>query len=169
MAHDMFRDITHGGAFGIFDKDQAALESGMEKVNGVSSVPEKDGVALDFTCNGCGNSQRVTLEWPEVIAMKYGLSPHHAYAQAKPVQCDPSPWGFDREDGGWQPLFKCGCGWHLGMRIGPDEFEKWLRVARRSGLIQKQVEHACNQFIDQLMRHMQMQRQGALPGGGMVR
>lgn len=108
----------------------------------------REGVALQFACRGCTTPKELTIEWPEVISLKYGIDPSIAFRNQPNVIGNPTKYTFHAEDGGWIPDLDCpGCGFRYAIVVGPDEPERWLATARRSGVLSHQMEQQLSQYV----------------------
>jgi len=122
----------------------------------------RDGVALEFACRGCAVPKEVVLEWPEVIALKYGIDPALAFRNNTNVLSNPTHFQFKSEEGGWVPDLRCpSCDFALAVVVGPDEPERWLASARRSGAINPQSEQQLSQFVAGMANSARSQMQAA--------
>ena len=132
--------------FGVFDGQMRQQEQ-------VDVQPDASGVTLRYTCQGCGLGTSVLVEWPELVALKYYVNPArafhgHARIVQEPLACEWSP-----DQHAWKVLADCpngGCGFHAGLRIQPDEPERWLALGRRRGWINPAGEQQVSQHCQQL-------------------
>ena len=150
---DRMDDITNS-TLGIFETTALAEHEQ------VSAKVSTDGVKLSFRCQGCGDTIDMLLEWPEVIALKYGLDPLLAWRGQQQVVETPMQFTFSKDEGCWAPMGKCGtpnCHWAYGIRIGTGEPEGWLSQARRSQYLHPQAEAQLSQYCDTLARQLRGQ------------
>ena len=139
--YDQFSDIVQSQA-GIFGRDAAAMENGLHAHDSVQTSVMQDGVHVSMSCRKCGNPRDVTIEWPELIAIKYQISPHEAYRGAQ-VNFHVVPWQYSPRQDGWYPLLQCqGCGEYTSPIVTPHEAEAHLQTARMRGWFRQQDELA---------------------------
>jgi len=118
---------------------------------------DKEGVVVEVHCTGpvhggCGKPKHITIFWPEIIALKYDLSPHEAYAQVAPQfasewrQAQSKP-GMPTIRHAFYPLGQnCSrCGEMVAPLVEPSECEAHLKQMRREGWMTPQQE---KQFSD---------------------
>jgi hypothetical protein len=156
---DRFHDVVIGNR-GIAE-GQALSEH--EQVH---SAVTPEGPVLEFTCQGCGTPIQMTLEWPEVIALKYGIDPALCWRGQQQVVGNPMPFSYSSKENAWVPLGRCGngaCNWYYGIRIFPHEPERWLQQARRSRFIDTVVENQLSQYATAMANQA---RGGAAPVPG---
>jgi hypothetical protein len=133
--YDAFGDIINEQA-GIFGNEQASLEPGLKKHDSVHTKPDKAGVVLQMTCQGCGRPTHMTVEWPEMVALKYGVNPVIAFRGNPGLLREPTPWEFLPHEAAWRPRLRCRqCNFHFPVRIEPHEPERLLAAGRRQGFI----------------------------------
>jgi hypothetical protein len=152
IPYDQFQDIVNAST-GIFGGE--ALEAHMK----VRAVPTPEGALLEFTCQGCNAGTQLTLEWPEVIALKYGVDPAIAYRGRPDIVEKPMSFSWKKDENAWRSNGKCQrCPFHYGIRIAPNEPEQWLAAGRRSNFIPQRAENPlsayCRQVADQLRMQM---------------
>lgn len=163
--YDAFGDIINTQN-GIFAADQAQIEPGLTKFDQASTVAQPDGVKVVKYCapvaqagQGCGRTQQLTIEYAELIAIKYGVSPHLAFSNAPQFMHDPCEWRYNPREQGWHPMVTCpNCATLLLVFITQDEAERHLAVARRHGWIHPQAEAAASRRADQVARHVRGQQ-----------
>ena len=144
--YDAFEDVRNT-TVGIFGQEQAALDAGLKKHDSVHAQVRADGVALQFSCQGCGSTRLLTVEYPEIVALKYGVNPMVAFAQAQGVVRSPTRWEFLPHEQAWRPHLKCtNCNFWFPLRVSPDEPERFLSAARRQGFIKPEGEMAVSQI-----------------------
>ena len=76
--YDRFADVQED-VHGIFGADQPGMEPGLQKLESVHAQATGDGVIMQMSCQGCGVPTHITVEWPELVAMKYGVNPVVAF------------------------------------------------------------------------------------------
>ena len=150
---DRMEDIVNS-SLGIYEG--TALAEHEQVQTGIS--PE--GVKLSFRCQGCGDTIDMVLEWPEIIALKYGVDPALAYRGRQQIVQTPMPFTFSTKENSWAPMGKCAtsnCQWAYGIRIATHEPERWLAQARRSNYIPTQAEAQLSNYCDNLARQLRGQ------------
>ena len=136
--YDEFDDYKrdHAGIFGV---------GALKDHEGCVHTVVREGVNLEFSCQGCGRSTRVTLEWPELVALKYGHNPAIIFARAPQLVQTPMSWVWGED--GWRPDAKCPhCGFYFGLRLNSGEPEAILKHGRRAGFINPAGEQQVSQF-----------------------
>lgn len=130
------------------------------------------GLVVEMHCTGpreggCGKPKHVTIPWPELIAIKYDVSPHEAYAGVSPPYA--SEWRVAQSRPGmppirhsWYPVgLNCSrCGEMVAPLIEPGECESHLKQMRRNGwpptpdpqVTEKQMSQHCFTLARQLGR-----------------
>lgn len=149
---------------GIFHEHNAGLMPTLSQHDGVSHKIQPEGCKTIFNCPSCGVPIEITLEWPEIVAMKYGVNPYQVYGQGQYsglISGQPISWKFVAGEQAWTPEMKCAqCSWASGLRVKQPELEPWLAEGRRRGYInpaaEKDVSHLCEQIAAQI-------RSGARP------
>ena len=131
---DTFQDVIEASN-GVFDGSV-----GLKNHDSVKPFVTPQGVALQFECQGCGNPKKLIVEYPEMIALKYGVNPEIAFRGIPGVLDEPTRWEFLPAEQSWRPDRRCpGCFW-FPIRIDPQEPERYLQMARRRGYINPAVE-----------------------------
>lgn len=160
---DNFDDIVHG-SMGIYGDDAPGLDSALRRIDSVTTKPTKDGVAFEFRCHGCGKTRRLTLDYPEVVALKNQISPHIAFGPQAPAQLrqvatsDPTNWTW-RGAEGWGLNMQCDkCPFHYSVRMSADEPDKLLRQAQRMGFIDPHGYQQVNGLVHGFARHLAERR-----------
>jgi len=137
---DYWSDISEKQQ-GIFGEASLDGTSAMNEYNQAKTTVTPDGLEIRVHCENCGRQPAVTAEFPELIAIKYGLQPHVAYgpliAQGRKIlQGQATAWGFDPAKKMWFPDAKCsGCGWPVRPLISVGEAEAAIRAGQGSGWI----------------------------------
>lgn len=146
-----------GIGMGIFEN------SALGEHDAVVHRVQRDGVVLEFACRGCATPKAFTLEWPEVIALKYGIDPALAFRNQQNVIQHPTHFEFKSEQGGWIPIDeRCSsCNFVFAVVVGPDEPERWLSSARRTGAINPQAEQQLSQYVSRVANAARAQMQSA--------
>lgn len=151
--YDAFNDVT-AGAFGIFGAEQAALDAGLKRHDSVQAIPTQHGVIMQFSCQGCGRPTQLTVEWPEMIAIKYGVNPVMAYQQYPQALQEPVRWEWmqnhpdpRKREFAWRPDLKCRhCQYWYPLRVERTEPEKYLAAGRAAGFVNQQLEGQLSQI-----------------------
>jgi hypothetical protein len=148
---DAFGDIQDQTQ-GVFSGGEAALQPGFLKHRAVHTLVARTGVKLQFDCQVCGQPTVVEMEWPEVVALKYGVNPLVAFQSAPGMLAAPTRWEYIENEndgsGGWRPDVNCrSCNKRLDLLVEPHEPERLLAGARRRGFInpggEAQVSNIC--------------------------
>lgn len=140
--YDTFNDIRHGNAFGIFQGSE-----GLERHERVESNVSVKGLVLQFECQGCGTSTQMLVEYPELVAMKYGVNPAIAFRATPGLLMEPTRWEYRPHEDAWRPEAKCvSCGFNIPLRIARRECERHLATARGRNFINPQVEAQVSQI-----------------------
>ncbi len=147
--YDAFQDVIEG-VNGIFGAEQAGLDSGLKKHDSVHAKATPRALVFQLNCQGCGKPTHLEVEWPELVALKYGVNPVIAFRGRPNMLQSPTRWEFRPAEQAWRPEIKCrNCGFHVPLRVAPDEPERHLAVARRREFINQQGEHAVAQICAQ--------------------
>lgn len=167
--YDSFDDVLHSEHHtGIFGSSEAALGNALAEHLKVTTTPIEDGLALEFGCEGCKQKVRLTLDYPEVVALNNGVSPKMAFAQNVPLLVPdpqsgrprangsaaqlcraPTDWVFHKEEGAWGPNLRCRCGWGYQIRVQPREIDALLRRAKQAGYLDQAsaaADYHCKAF-----------------------
>ncbi len=131
-----FEDIMDSQR-GIFGSDAASVASGsaMDAFQQAERVPTDAGMAYKVMCEN-GHPTQITVEWPELVAVKNMISPHIAYQGNPKILQQPVAWGFDAHTQQWFPDVKCGqCGWPFRLMIPMSEIDSGIRYAIGKGLL----------------------------------
>lgn len=118
---DGFGDVINNTR-GIFGEELRDNDS-------VRSTTTREGVVFEFYCQGCGGAKQITAEWPEMIALKYGVNPGHAM---QGIVRQPTNWYFMSEENAWRPDMRCPvCQFGFCLRVAPHEPGRFIDDARR--------------------------------------
>lgn len=139
---DAFGDIINSQT-GIFSDESASLEPGLHNFDRAQTVETPQGVKVVMHCRqvvgsgqGCGRSIELTIEWPELVALKYGISPHAAYAGRAEIMNEPGEYRYSPRQQAWHPVQGCpNCRTLVLVFVTAEEAEKHLTNARRQGWI----------------------------------
>lgn len=115
------------GTFGIFDG------TGATELFEVKSLPHShEGASFEVTCDKCGRSQNITLEWAQI--KDAAQSP-----QTQRLPVDPTtrlPWIYDQRERRMWPQIGClQCRNQVGPSITPEEAARILREGVSAGFI----------------------------------
>lgn len=161
---DDFADIieTTHGSFG----------ESLGQFEGVTDAVQPDGAAFEFMCQGCSRPVRLTLDYPELVALKFKMSPHIAFSPQRPSMSQmargpasqfcgsPSQWKPETGKGEWRILNKCQhCQWNLRLVLKFNEPEALLKRARNEGYFPRDKEAAVTQHCQALLAQYQQSRQ----------
>lgn len=148
--YDAFGDVIDS-VNGIFGTDTAALDQGLKKHDSVHAKATASALVLQLNCQGCGKPTHMEVEWPELVAMKYGVNPVIAFRGRSGIISNLTRWEFLPAEQAWRPEMKCrNCGFNVPIRISADgEPERHLAVARRRGFINPPGEHMVAQIAAQ--------------------
>jgi hypothetical protein len=141
--YDGFGDVL-AQTQGVFGAEQAALQPGLKRHRTVHAQPAEEGVVLQFECQVCGQPSVITVEYPEVVALKYGVNPVIAFRNHPSMLKEPTRWEFSPSQNGWNPDITCrACNANCkkDVLIEPHEPELMLAGARRRGFINAGGEH----------------------------
>lgn len=153
--YDAFGDILDSTQ-GVFGAEQAALQPGLKKHQAVHAKPSESGVVLQFECQVCGQPATLEVEYPEIVALKYGVNPVIAFRGHPNVLTNPTRWEFLPHQNGWKPEIRCqGCGSQADVIIEPHEPENYLKGARRRGYINAAGEQQVSAICTQVAQHGQ--------------
>ena len=148
--HDKFGDVILGQQ-GIFGAEMGGLEPTLQKHDSVRHVIKPEGLVLEMYCPGCGTPTTVTVEYPELIAMKYGVNPVRAFQRFPQILRSPTNWRFLDEEQAWRPDMKCPtCNFNISLRLSPGETDRHLQVARRRSFLSPQLEQQASQIAAQV-------------------
>ena len=149
QSFDGFGDVIEAGS-GIFGSSD-----GLEAFDSVRHRYAPEGLVVEAHCGACGRARHLTIDWPEVIALKYNVSPSEAYSQHPAMRQYASPWmntSAAQARGvayAWYPqgavrCSKCGTDFSRAL-IRPGECDGHLKEARRNGWMPPQAERAFSQ------------------------
>lgn len=150
--YDAFRDVEQeqfGGSL-----VGAGIQEGWGAHRTVHAQPQREGLIFQFECSICGTITLLQAEWPEMVALKYGVNPTVAFRQLPNLLKEPTDWAFQKNENGeagWRPDVKCtSCPAKLDLLIEPHEPERYLAAARRAGFINPQGEQQISQICSQI-------------------
>lgn len=146
--HDRFTDVVDGSA-GIFDGSTtgiAGTQGGLNSFDSPTTTSRQDGVAVGMQCRGCGRPVEMLVEYPELVCVRYGVSPHlvfQLYPQLRSQVREVTEWQYSQANQGWAPVQTCAsCRTWVPPIFTPEEAERLLAKARRSGWLTSDGEKA---------------------------
>lgn len=143
--YDTFTDVIQGFN-GVFEG-----ADGLKTHDAVNTHITPEGCALTFECQGCGTPTQLMVEYPELVAMKFGVNPAIAFQGTNFVRT-PSSWMYLPHEDSWCPnQMKCrNCGFRFPVRVERMECERHLAAARSRGYIRPQGEKLVSQRCAQV-------------------
>lgn len=153
---DAFGDVINAET-GIFSGS-----SGLKAYDGVKAEYTPEGLRVEAHCPGCGFPRHVEISWPELIALKYDLSPYDAFNPVPSLRQFASPWSNTAQvahrgvDYAWYPVgLRCRCGQDFKRPlISPGECEGHLVHMRRNRWMPPQAEQQLSQHCSQTRSRM---------------
>jgi hypothetical protein len=146
VEHDNFADLIHQstGIFGGTDANIAGPEGGLQSFDKPTTTVTPEGVAVGMSCRGCGRPAQLVVEYPELVAIKYGVSPLIAYQGITPAPVrEPIDWRYSASQQGWFPVKTCAwCHTLCAPIFTPEEADAHLGRARRNGWTREDAEKA---------------------------
>ncbi len=163
--YDAFEDVI-GSYHGVFGDTEPGLDPGLKKYETVQAKPTQQGVVFQLTCQGCGKPTQMLVEWPEMVALKYGVNPAIAFRAHPAILSNPTRWEWlgvakgDRSpEQAWRPEIRCRhCDFHFPLRVSSAEPERFLAAARRAGFINQAGEQQVSQIAAQYAKQGQAVR-----------
>lgn len=144
--YDAFEDVI-GSYHGVFGATEPGIDAGLKRYESVQAKPTAGGVVLQLSCQGCGRPTQLHVEWPEMVALKYGVNPAVAFRGHPGMLKTPTRWEFRPDEQAWRPDLECRhCGFYIPLRISPAEPERFLAAGRRAGFINPPGEHQVSQI-----------------------
>lgn len=141
---DAFGDVINrtNGIFG-----EALVEN-----DSVRTATTREGLAIEFYCQTCGQPLRLIIEWPEVICLKYGVDPSRAINS-------PTRWFWKNDENAWASDLRCGkCNGGTGIRIKASEPARAIEDARRRRLIDPMMERQLSAQVAQIAQQIRAQQ-----------
>jgi hypothetical protein len=164
--HDNFSDVINKST-GIFDQGSASIagsEGGLTDFERPSTVPQPDGVAVGMSCRGCGRPAELIIEYPELVAIKYNVAPHVAFAPQHIPPGIPAPivepveWRYSTSQQAWFPIRLCQwCGTVCAPLISSDEATAHLVKAARNGWTRPDAEKQLSVIAYQVAQRLAQQ------------
>jgi hypothetical protein len=160
--HDNFSDLIgqSTGIFGGTDANIAGPEGGLQSFDKPSTTPTPQGVAVGMSCRGCGRPAQLMVEYPELVAIKYGVSPLYAFqGMSPPPLSEPIEWRYSTSQQGWFPVKTCGwCHTLCAPIFSPEEAEAHLARARRNGWTRQDAEKGLSEIAYRAALALSQQR-----------
>jgi len=145
-SYDSFGDVVSGHQ-GIFD---GLGGQALKTHDSVHSEVTLAGLVLEFYCHGCGKPRQLVVEYPELVALKYGVNPAVAFRGRSDILETPINWRFVAKENSWRPDMTCdGCDFHLFVRIAPSEPGKYIESARQRGFLRPEKEQLYSALASQ--------------------
>lgn len=150
---DDFADVIQKNR-GIYGAENATLDDALGELDSVKHKVLPDGVAFEGVCHGCRNGWRYTVEYPEMVALKFRVPPTMAFAPQSRTQVLQNPQSVVQNPGTWTPVrgkgeLRCGdtcrCGWNLRLTLTFREPEMYLTRARSQQYVDPNMERAVQQ------------------------
>jgi hypothetical protein len=150
---DDFADVINSYS-GVFGDATPGLDNGLKNFDAVDVGVTEDGAVFEFRCTGCGRMRQLTVEYPELVALKMRVSPHVAFRNSHFVSGDPTTWRWVRDEHKWGLVMKCTfCPYHYAVRLQPHEPEQILAKARHASLINPAGEQQVMAHVQQVRQH----------------
>lgn len=146
---DTFDDIRHGSMGSL-----AGPGGGADAVDAVAAKALADGMAFEFMCQGCGRQRMLTLDYAELVALHFGLSPDAAFARAPQLCQEPTQWVYrGHPENAWGLNMRCNrnCGYHYPLRLRAQEPAQYLARAKKAGFINEAGEAAVVNHVRRLI------------------
>ena len=136
---DKFSDIIEreeGGSLG---------GGGLNEFDSVRSVLSKAGLLTEVACRSCGRRKQLMISYPEIIALRVGVSPAQAFGRVPQLQAHASPWQLVQLPEGlhWMPQgLRCGLcpEGTVYVYLSPDECTVRLSHAKQRGFLSPEDE-----------------------------
>jgi len=163
--YDAFGDVINesNGIFSAEASNIAGRNGGLTAHDQAKTVPMQQGVMVIMNCRGCPRPLQITIEYPELVAIKYGVSPHEAFARHPHIVQELTEWRYN-PDQGWWPVRVCpGCRNIAGPMFTFEEAEALLSNARRRNWIHTAGEQGVAAIAHQVAnskRQAQVQQLG---------
>lgn len=146
---DNFEDVVENWN-GIFGNSIAQHDH-------VGSELHREGIEFSFQCGGCKLHMGLLIEWPEFVAMKYGLDPAAAFRNRRGMTSgDVMSWVFSKQEQRWRPnphTERCpNCNFTRPIRLTHDEPERQLKRGRRAGHINPAAEQQVSALCDSIRK-----------------
>ncbi len=148
---DSFGDVVNGSS-GIFDGSTTSIagsDGGLQSFDRPTTTPRMDGVAVGMQCRGCGRPVELLAEYPELVCVKYGVSPHkvfEVYPELRGQVAQITKWEYSGANQGWAPVQVCPhCRTWVPPIFTPEEADRLLSKARRAGWINVNGEKIISQ------------------------
>jgi hypothetical protein len=158
--YDDFSDVVTSSS-GVFGSEQAALAPALAKHDRAEVRPTAQGLEVTSDCHGCGSPSALIIEWPELVALKFGVNPAMAFRAHPGALSSDTFWEFAPHERKWRPKIKCSkCGAPSSVRLAPEEPEGHLSRARSGGIIIPEAEQQISQVCQMAALHQSRAAQG---------
>lgn len=149
----------NAGGFGIFGF--GGIDDAIGQHDKVDVDVTAQGVNFKVRCQGCPSGLSILYPYVDIIALKYGISPHMAYARRPDITQTPSAWEYLPNEATWRPsALRCTkCGWHVALRLRQSEPEAFLKQARAMKYIHAAGEESISRFLDSMLHPQPVQPQ----------
>jgi hypothetical protein len=156
---DKFGDVIQGSE-GIFAGGMGSIDDGLKKFDSASHQMRADGVLVEMQCRGCGRPKHMLVEWPEIIAIRCGVSPHQAYGNIGELARFASSWrpAQAQSEPHWVPDgATCNrCGTPVQPMFSVAECYRLIAKAKSQGLLRESDEVQLGQICTRVAQMMQM-------------
>jgi hypothetical protein len=160
--YDSFGDIINRSD-GIFSGNEANIagqDGGLQAHDTARTQATMEGVAVEMQCRGCPRPLRLTVEYPELVAIKYNVPPQEVFRRYPQYVRGVTEWRYSPSEQAWWPVTRCsGCQNIVGPMFTPEEAEHHLARARRNAWINPAGEQQVSQLAYATVQAMQ-QAQG---------
>lgn len=151
------------GQQGIFGgADAVTGRSAIDDVTrGARTQAQQDGYHIHHQCEGCGRHRDTIVEYPELIAVKYRVSPHLAYQGIRvPMMSGPlMQWGYDSQRDAWFPGQSCACNYGAKLLVTVSEATSVIDKALQRGWLPIDLYNQLAQRCHQVQSMVQQQQQ----------
>ncbi len=144
---DGFGDVIESNE-GIFTESD-----GLQAYDSVKHTTQPHALVVQVHCASCGYPRHLEIPWPELIALKYNISPHEAWGSVPSMRQFSSAWRQTNTARGvnyaWCPAsIQCKCGVLFERPLFfPSECESLMQTARAQGNLdrgqEKQMSDHC--------------------------
>jgi len=156
--YDSFGDIINrsDGIFGATEPNIAGQDGGLKAHDTVRTQATPEGVAVEMQCRGCPRPLRLTVEYPELVAIKYNVQPQEVFKGAPQFVKSLTEWRYSQTEQAWWPVTRCsGCQNIVGPMFTPEEAEAHLRKARQMGWVDPRGEEYVSKLAYATIQAMQ--------------
>lgn len=140
---DQFNDII-GDCSGIFSDGKGCVDDGLKRFDKLVWEVSPSGVVVEMACRSCGRPRQLSVEWPELVALRCNVSPYDAFARSPQLAQFASRWRVAASPGSvvWVPEgMRCSqCGNDIAPQFDPNECARILGEMKRRGWLSQQDE-----------------------------